>query len=316
VQNYEKEGGSLWDKKVVTPEIPGVVKAGTPVSPVREGFQGSEGPAVLADGSILFTEQRTDKIIKIGVDGSVSTLLDKDGGAHRLALTPKGELVAAETGAGHVGITVLQPTQRVIATGLSKDKPFIHPNDLAISSTGNIYVTDPGAYQQAVRGAKPATPEELAKVKSGVYWINRKGKVALASDSIAWPNGIVLSPDEKTVYVANTVSDSLVAFAVNPDGSLSGQRNFAKLVGFTPSPQGGRGADGIAIDREGRVYAATSAGVEVFDATGKALGVIPTPRQPQALVFGGADRSRLYVVGRGSVYRIATLTKGPDRNGR
>jgi len=311
-QNYEKEGGALWDKKVVTPDIPGVVKGGTLVSVVREGFNGSEGPAVLQDGSILFTEQRTDRIIKIGTDGKASTFLEDDGGAHRLALTPSGELVAAETGAGHVGITVLQPTKHVIATGLNKDTPFIHPNDLAISSTGNIYVTDPGAYQQAVRGgAKPIGP-----IKTGFYWINRKGKVALVTDEIPWPNGVVLSPDEKTVYVANTVGDNLIAFSVNADGSLGNRRDFAKLVGFKQTPQGGRGADGIAIDIAGRVYAATSAGIEVFDASGTTLGVIPVPRQPQALVFGGPDRSRLYVVGRGSVYRIATLTKGPDRIGR
>lgn len=315
-QNYEAEGGTLWNKKIVTPAIADVVKAGTLVAAVREGFAGAEGPAVLKDGSILFAEQRSNKIIKIGLDGSISTFLENDGGTHRLALTPAGDIVAANTGEGSVGITVLSPAKRVIATGLGKDKPFIHPNDLAISAKGNIYVTDPGAYQKAVRGAKPATPEELAAVKTGVYWINPKGKVALVTDTIPWPNGIVLSPDEKTVYIANTVGDSLVAFDVQPDGSLKGQRPFGKLAGFKSSPQGGRGADGIAIDREGRVYATTSAGVEVFAPDGAALGVIPVPRSPQALVFGGADRSRLYVLGRGSVYRIATLTKGPDRLGK
>jgi len=316
VQNYEAEGGTLWNKKFVTPEIPGVVKAGTLISVVREGFEGTEGPAVLKDGSILFAEQRSNKIIKIANDGTISTFLDNDGGTHRLAVAPSGEILAANTGAGSVGIAALSPTRRNLATGLNKTTPFIHPNDLAISSKGHIYVTDPGAYQQAVRGAKPATPEELAKVKTGVYWINPKGKVSLATDSIPWPNGLVLSPDEKTLYIANTVGDSLFAFTVNPDGSLSGQRSFGKLAGYQPSPRGGRGADGIAIDREGRVYATTSAGVEVFDASGKALGVIAVPRQPQALVFGGADRSRLFVVGRGSVYRVPTLTKGPDRDGR
>lgn len=315
-ETYEKDGGTLSNKKVVTPDIPGVVKAGTLVALVHEGFDGAEGPAVLQDGSILFAEQRTNKVIKLANDGTVSTFLDNDGGTHRLALTPAGEIWAANTGESSVGIAVLSPTRRVVASGLAKDKPFIHPNDLAIASNGNVYVTDPGAYQRAVRRPNPAGPAELATVKTGVYRIDPKGKVSLVTDSIAWPNGIVLSPDEKTVYIANTVSDTLIAYDVKRDGSLINRRDFGKLVGYTPSVTGGRGADGIAIDREGRVYATTNAGVEVFDPTGKALGVISLPRTPQALVFGGPDRSRLYVMARGAVYRIATLTKGPDRLGK
>jgi gluconolactonase len=150
-----------------------------------------------------------------------------------------------------VGIAQIAPTRKVIATQLAKGKPFIHPNDLAISSTGNIYVTDPGAYQQAVRRPNPAGPAELAAVKTGVYRIDPKGRVSLVTDSIAWPNGIVLSPDEKTAYIANTVSDRLIAYDVKPDGSLANRRDFGHLAGYTPSPTGGRGGDGIAIDREG-----------------------------------------------------------------
>jgi gluconolactonase len=315
-ETYEKDGGAISNKKVVTPDIPGVVKAGTLVALVHEGFAGAEGPAVLKDGSIIFAEQKTNRIIRIANDGTVSTLVENDGGTHRLALTPAGDIWAANTGEGSVGIAILSPTRRVVANGLAKGKPFIHPNDLAISSSGNIYVTDPGAYQQAVRRPTPASPAELATVKTGVYRIDPKGKVSLVTDSIPWPNGIVLSPDEKTAYVANTVGDSLIAFDLTPDGSLANRRDFGKLAGYKPSPTGGRGADGIAIDGEGRVYATTSAGVEVFDASGKALGVIALPRAPQALVFGGADRSRLYVLARGAVYRIPTLTKGPDRLGK
>jgi gluconolactonase len=83
---------------VVTGEIPGVVKAGTLVALVHEGFAGAEGPAVLKDGSILFAEQKTNRIIKISNDGSVSTFAENDGGTHRLALTPAGDILAANTG--------------------------------------------------------------------------------------------------------------------------------------------------------------------------------------------------------------------------
>jgi gluconolactonase len=124
---------------------------------------------------------------------------------------------------------------------------------------------------------------------------------------------VALSADEKTLYVANTAGEYLIAFTVNPDGSLSARRDFAHLAGIK---NGRSGADGIAVDKDGRVFVTSNAGIEVFDASGKALGVIALPRKPQNLVFGGADHARLYAVGAGSVYRIPTLTHGPDRLGK
>jgi gluconolactonase len=311
-QNYEKEGGTLWDKKVVTPDIPGVVKGGTLVAVVREGFNGTEGPAVLQDGSVLFTENRADRIVKIAPNGVTSTYLEGTGGANALAINAKGELLAVETNPGAAGVAVLAPTRRVIASAY-KGTPFVRPNDFALSAHGDIYVSDPGAVQKATQGG--AKPEGV--IKTGFYWINPKGKVTLVADDITFPNGVALSADEKTVYVADTQGEALLAFSVNPDGSLSNRREFTKLAGFKQTPTGPRsGADGIAVDKAGRVFVATNAGVEVFDADGKALGVIKLPRQPQNLVFGGPDHSRLTIVGRGTVYRIATLTQGPDRIGK
>jgi len=311
-ENYEAEGGVLWGQKIVTPAIPGVVAEGTQVSVVREGFEGTEGPAVLKDGSVLFTESRADRIVKIAANGAVSTYLSGTGGANALAVSPSGELIAAETTAGATGIAVLEPVKKVIATGL-KGAPFVRPNDVALAPNGSLYVTDPGAFQKATQGgAKPTGP-----IKTGFYWVTSKGKVKLVADDFAFPNGVAVSADGKTVYVADTLGENLVAFSVNSDGSLTGRRDFAKLAGFKATPQGPRsGADGIAVDKDGRVLVATNAGVEVFDASGKALGVIKLPRKPQNLAFGGPDRSRLFVVGGGTVYRIPTLTKGPDRLGK
>jgi len=128
---------------------------------------------------------------------------------------------------------------------------------------------------------------------------------------------VALSPDERTLYVADSWGEHLIAFSVAPDGALSGRHDFARLAGFRTSPEGPvSGADGITVDAAGRVYVATSAGVEVFSPEGAALGTIALPKQPQNLAFGGADRSQLYVVGRGSAYRIKTLTTGVDRPGK
>jgi len=308
VQNYEAEGGTLWNRKFLTPEIAGVTKGGVLVAVVREGFQGTEGPVVLKDGSILFTENRADRIVKIAANGEISTYLSNTGGANALALSPAGALFAAETAAGAVGIAQLEPVKKLLTAG-PKLAGFVRPNDFARSARGDFYVSDPGAYQKATQGgATPAGP-----VKTGFYWVNPKGKVTLVADDITFPNGVALSADEKTVYVANTAGENLIAFTVNPDGSLKDRHDFAKLAGIR---NGRSGADGIAVDREGRVFVTSNAGIEVFDAAGQALGIIALPRKPQNLVFGGADRSRLYAVGSGSVYRIQTLTKGPDRLGK
>lgn len=308
VEDYVAKGGTLYGKKVVTPAIPGVVAADTLVQVVREGFEGTEGPIALADGSLLFTENRADRIVKIALNGAPSVYLEKTGGANALALNAKGELLAVQTAPS--GIAVLQPQARVLAAKFD-GKPLNRPNDFALARSGDIYFSDPG--QGGGAQAQPqATPP-----KPAFYWLDKRSKLHLVADDIRRPNGVALSADEKTVYVANTAGESLIAFTVKPDGSLSDRRDFAKLAGFKQEANGpSSGADGIVVDEGGRVYVATSAGIEIFSPEGQALGTIQLPKKPQNLAFAGKDHAQLYAVGRGSVYRIATLTHGVERPGK
>jgi gluconolactonase len=306
-QDYAAAGGTLYGKAFVTPAIAGVVAQGTRVEVIREGFSGTEGPIALPDGSIVFTENQADRLVKIIPDGSISTFQEKSGGANALALRANGELVAVQTAAP--GIAVLQPTARVLAASYS-GRPFNRPNDLALARSGNIYFSDPGA-APAAGSPRPTT------ISTGLYWLNPQGEVNLVADDIRRPNGVALSANEKTLYVADSWGENLIAYTVEADGSVTARRDFARLAGFKTTPDGPTsGADGIAVDAADRVFVATSAGVEVFSPEGRALGVIALPKQPQNLAFGGADRSQLYVVGRGSVYRIATQTRGVDRPGK
>lgn len=310
VELYEKQGGALYGKKFVTPAIAGVVAADTRVQVVREGFNGTEGPVALADGSILFTENRADRIVKIALDGSASTYLEKTGGANALALNARGELLAVQTAPS--AIAVLQPKARVLAAKFD-GAPLGRPNDFAVARSGDIYFSDPGAPPPAAGATAVAT----SPAKIAFYWLDRRGKVHLVADDIKRPNGVALSPDEKTVYVANTGGEAVLAYSLKPDGTPFGRRDFAKLAGFKQGPNGPTsGADGLVVDEAGRLYVASNAGVEIFSPEGAALGVITLPRQPQNLAFGGKDHAQLYVVGRGSVYRIATLTHGVPRPGK
>jgi len=129
---------------------------------------------------------------------------------------------------------------------------------------------------------------------------------------VAFPNGLVLSRDEKTLYLNNTKGEYLLAFDVPPDGSLTNRRNFAKYDGVTTNAQGvpTSGADGLTLDSEGRVYAACATGGQVFSPQGQYLRTIPSPRQPQNLSFAGADKKTLYIVGRGVASRVPMIARG------
>jgi len=287
---------------LVTPAIEGVVAAGTKIELIQDGFNGTEGPLGLPDGSLVFTETPANRITRIAADGSVSAFVEDSNGSNGLGVDAHGDIVSVQRGKPQVG--VIYPTQhRKLLADSFEGKPFNQPNDLVVGSKAGIFFTDPGAQPK---------PGEAAPAPA-VYHIDTSGKVQRIATDIARPNGIQLSPDEKTLYIANTAGEYVIAYDVAANGSVGKPRNFAKLkAGLTPTDTGAQssGADGLAVDAKGRLYVASNAGIEVFDAKGKALGVIALPKKPQNLAFAGQDKKLLYVVGRGAVYKIATQSAG------
>jgi gluconolactonase len=142
-----------------------------------------------------------------------------------------------------------------------------NPNDLSADSKGGAYFT-----------------------QGGVYYSNPAGVVTKYGENIR-PNGIILSANERILYVTN--GPALAAFDVQPDGSLSNQREFARL-------EGGGNGDGLAIDAVGRIYVTSNPGVQVVSPEGKYLGIIPTPRGVISVSFGGAGKRTLFVLARGA----------------
>jgi gluconolactonase len=108
------------------------------------------------------------------------------------------------------------------------------------------------------------------------------------------------------------VDRAIIAFDVAPNGSVSNRRTFAKYPTVNKTPQGGfnSGADGLAVDTEGRLYCAGIGGVHVFGPKGEHLGTIPVSLQPQNIAFAGPDKKTLYIVGRGSAYKVRLLAAG------
>jgi gluconolactonase len=298
----------------VTPAIAGVAAAGTKVVVIKSGFQGTEGPIGMPDGSLIFTETNANRITRIAADGTTSTFLENTNGSNGLAWDAKGRLISVQTTPGQTKIGVIYPkgAEAVLADNFD-GKPFGRPNDLVVSTKGAVYFSEPGPNVQP--GAPPpATPP----LPPAVYYIPPGGKAMKVADGIERPNGVTLSRDERVLYVNNTNGEYLLAFDVKPDGTLGNRRNFAKYQGGAKNAESVyvSGADGLVIDNDGRVYAATAAGVEVFDAKGTHLGTIPVSRAPQNIAFAGKDKKTLYIVGRGSAFKVDLLTSGFKGRGK
>jgi gluconolactonase len=295
--------------ETVAPDIPGVVKAGTKVQVIKSGFQGTEGPIGMPDGSLIFTETQANRITRIAADGTTSTFLENTNGSNGLAFDAKGRLISVQTTPGQTKIGVLYPKgSEAVITDNFDGKSYGRPNDLVVSTKGAIYFTEPGPNAPPAGSPPPAAPP----LPPAVYYVAPGGKAVKVAEGIERPNGIMLSRDEKTLYVNNSNGEYLLAFDVQADGTLSNRRNLAKYQGGSKNASGAfvSGADGLAIDNEGRLYVATAAGVEVVSPKGEHLGVIPLSRAPQNLAFAGPDKKTLYVVGRGAAFKIDLLTSG------
>jgi gluconolactonase len=274
-------------RELTAPDIPGVVKGGTKVQFLRAEFNGTEAVITMPDGSVLFTEQDADKVIKIDPAGTISTYLENTNRTVGLAYDPKGRLIGAQSREPRIG--VLHPTRMVLADSF-EGQPLVRPNDLVIDKKGGIYFTDPipGAnrFREPPAGRKPL-----------LFYITPEGKLTKLTEEITAPNGVQLSPDEKTLYATN--GTHIVAFDVNADGSVKNARKFADSRG-----------DGLAVDNAGRLYAAVAAGVNVISPQGQILGTIPTPVGMQSAGFAGRDRKTMFAVGRGAAYKISMLAEG------
>jgi gluconolactonase len=291
----------------VTPEIPGVVKAGTKIEIVNTELGCGDAGMGLADGSILASCRPS--ITKIAPDGTTTKLVDDSDQAAGLAVDPKGRIIGAQYSRK---VSVLYPKgSEEILTDRFDGKPYIRPNDLVVDKKGGIYFTD--CYQV---GATPS-PGDLPQ---SVYYIAPNShKVTRVASDVKRPNGITLSADDKTLYVNDWDGEYLVTFDVQSDGTLKNRKNFGKYTLKQETDHGFvSGADGLCIDSAGHAFATTPAGVQVFGPKGEHLADIEAPydQPPQNCGFGGPDNSYLYVTGRGVVYRIHTLNAGVKGRGK
>ena len=254
--------------------IPGVIAAGQQWKFLWQEV-GNNGDGIVGtdDGALLVAQNDNSKIVKLDKDGKASVAYSDTHTGGALSMNKKKALFIVERGL-RANVTQLTPQRKVLADKYQGDPLDCIGgviNDLTADSKGGVYFT-----------------------MGGVYYADPKGVVTKYGTTT--PNGIVLSADEKTLYATN--GPAMAAFDVQPDGSLTNQREFAKLAS---------GGDGSTIDKDGRVYVTTNAGVEVLGPDGKNLGVIPTPRGVITAAFGGKDKKTLYILARGATQADGTV---------
>jgi gluconolactonase len=288
------------------PDIAGVVRAGTVPEIVVRGLRSADDPLWLPDVGLIFTESANNRIVRLGDDDQVTTFVGGLHGPLGQTFTRQGRLISLQTQERFRGPRVVWPagTEKVVADAYD-GKPFGRPNDIVSDSKGGIYFSD--------LGPRPTLPGTLAPA---VYYVPPGGTAIRVADDVARPNGVMLSRDERTLYVNDTGGIHTYAFDVRPDGLLANQRVFATWTGRDRAvAEPVANTDGIAIDEEGRVYVLTEAGIEMASTSGQHLGVIHVwciTRRCQNLTFGGPDKRTLYVAGGGTLLRIPMIARGFD----
>jgi gluconolactonase len=285
-----------------SPGIPGVIAPGVEPELVQEGFVFTEGPVGTPDGGLYFTDIRPNKVYLLDASGKIALIREQSNGSNGLAVTKDGDLFAAEGGGQRISKRGRDGTITPVVEGTDRG-PFLSPNDLILDAKGGIYITDPGP--RPVVAGRPTSVSYLAP----------GAKQAIVIDGeVARPNGLTLTRDAKTLIVDDTIGNVVFAYDVQADGSVKNKRAFAQLRDIPDGKESG--ADGLALDNEGRIYITTLTGVQVFDAKGAYLGTIKVARQPANAAFAGPDKRVLYITAREGLYRVKLLSQGVDRVGK
>lgn len=269
-----------------SPQLKDILVPGEGWKLVGEGYRFTEGPAVTAKGEVYFNDVGGSKTYKIGSDGKPAVFLADSKRGDGQAFGPDGRLYA------NAGSQILawdaEGKSSVFASGF-------RGNDLVVRHDGGIFATDPFT-----------TPG-----KSSVWYVSPTGEKKVVDAGLGFANGITLSPDQTLLYVDDMRSHWVYSYQVQPDGSLKHKQKYYHL--HVPDTADDSGADGMRVDRDGRLYVATRMGIQVCDQAGRVNCVIPTPNgRVSNLTFGGPDFDVLYATCGDKVYSRKVKVKGSN----
>ena len=284
-----------------------------------EGYGWSEGPVWIEDGQyLLFSDVPGNRIHKWSAAEGVTVWRDPSGGdgpakpgfrepgTNGLKIGFPGEILAGDHGSRAVtAIDLATKTKRLLVAEFGGAK-FNSPNDLTVAPDGTIWFTDPPYGLEGLNDS----PLKQQKV-NGVYRASTDGIAVLVEPSLSFPNGIVFSPDAKTLYV--TVSDPkraiIMAYDVTADQKLARPRVFSDMTAMVGNKNPGL-PDGVVVDQYGNVWSTGPGGVHVFTPAGKRIGIIRTGTGIANLAFGGPDGRTLFLTSHNMLVSIPTKVRG------
>ncbi len=295
------------------PAIEAILPSNPKIFKLAENFTFTEGPIWVGD-ALRFSDPNENRIYQLKPDEKELTIFRRNSGyqgadvarygqpgSNGLTLDPQGRLTTCEHGNRRVTRTESDGTITVLADKF-QGKRLNSPNDLVFRSDGTLYFTDPPF-------GLPKFYDDPDKELpfSGVYRV-KDGKVTLLDKRLRGPNGIALSPDEKTLYVGNwdPKRKIVMQYRVKKDGSVGRGRVFADMT----SAPFEEAIDGVKVDVEGNVYVAGPGGIWIFSSTGKHLGTVRTPSGPHNMAWGGEDGKTLYITAESRVYRMPLKIAG------
>lgn len=273
---------------------------------LASGFNWSEGP-VWHDGGIVFSDVPENTAFRwkegmtaaeVYLKPSGNTSGGEGQGSNGLARDAQGNLILCMHGDRRIGRREKDGSFTTLADKW-EGKRFNSPNDLVVAKDGSIYFTDPPY------GLKDKAAREIDF--DGIYKISPDGKVTALVKDVRWPNGIALSPDEQTIYVAVSDKDQPRVMAFNLDGS-----NARTIFDATPlkSPARKGGCDGLKVDMKGNIWTTGPGGVLILSPEGKHLGSILTGQATANCAWGGEDKGTLYITADMFLVRVKTLVTG------
>jgi gluconolactonase len=272
-----------------------IIAPGATLEKLAGGFAFTEGPAADKDGNVFFTDQPNDRILEWSVDGKLTTFLQPAGRSNGMYFDRDGSLIACADEKNELWSISKDGKAMVIWKEYDKKK-LNGPNDVWVHPSGSLYFTDP-FYKRPwwTHDAPPQGGQHVYRLSP-----DRK-KIKRVTTDLEQPNGIIGSPDGKTLYVADIKAGKTYAYDIQKNGMLAGKRLHAAL-----------GSDGMTLDEEGNLYL-TGKGVHVFDKTGKEIQVFEIPEDWTANVsFGGADHRTLFITASKGLYAVRLRVKGAN----
>jgi len=276
-------------------EVSDLVAPGAEVKKVVGDCKFTEGPAYSPKGYLLFSDIPNSRIVKVDADGTVSDFLKPSGAANGLAFDAVGNLYVCQGGDRKVIRIGAQDGKLEPLCASYDGKPINSPNDLALDGHGGLYFTDP----------RYGGDSKIEQPCMGVYYIDSAGKTTRVIEDRERPNGILVSIDRKTLYVAEPNKRELWSYEITAPGKLGS----GKLIFTGDANLDGGGPDGMALDEHGRIYT-TYNSVVVLKPNGELIGRIPVPEHPANCKFGGPDGKTLYITARTSLYSLGMNVTG------